>query len=366
VVRVQHVFKDFLPVRGGIEQHIADVTRSLAGFEFSVLTSSRSRERLVEAVDEVEVVRCPEWARWLFAPVVPGWFRELRHSRAELLHFHVPNPFAEMAFLASGTTVPMVASYYAEVARHPWLARLYGPAQARFLARARAIVASSPVLADAPALRAHRDRVVIVPFGVEPDEWPATPERETALRSRHTGPLVVFLGRLVWYKGVDVLTRAMASVDATLLVVGGGPERPRLERLARRSGLGARVRFMGEVGDDDRAAYYRVADVFVLPSVSRAETFGIAMLEAMSVGTPAICTEVGTGTSWVNRAGESGLVVSPGDPRALAGAIRLVLADEGLRRQLGTGARHRARRHFSKQAMLKGLADLYLSHGGSG
>jgi rhamnosyl/mannosyltransferase len=364
-MRVLHVFKDFFPpTRGGVEQHVADICRSLPGFEFAVLTSARSRQRNVDDVDGVRVVRSPEYARPCSTPVTPGWWRDLRGDDADLLHLHLPNPFAEMAVLAGGRATPMVASYYAEMMRSPALARRYGPIQDRFLQRAERIVVSSPVLAmTASALRPYRDRVVVIPFGADPDEWP-TNERDTDdIRARHPGPIVLFLGRLVWYKGVEVLIEAMASVDATLVVAGDGPERSRLESLARRRNLAHRVRFVGEVTNSERASYYRAADVFVLPSVSRAETFGIAMLEAMSVATPVISTELGTGTSWVNRSGDTGIVVPPRDPGALAAAIALLLRDHDLREGLGAGAARRAHQHFSKAAMLWALADLYATSG---
>jgi glycosyltransferase involved in cell wall biosynthesis len=364
-VRVLHVFKDFFPpTRGGVEQHVADICRSMPGFEFAVLTSARGRRRNVDHVDGVRVVRAPEYARPCSTPVTPGWWRDLRGDDADLLHLHLPNPFAEMAVLAGGRTTPMVASYYAEMMRSPALARRYGPIQDRFLQRAERIVVSSPVLAmTAAALRPYRDRVVVIPFGVDPDEWPTNDRDTEAIRARHPGPIVLFLGRLVWYKGVDVLIEAMASVDATLVVAGDGPERSRLESLARGRNLAHKVRFVGEVTNTQRASYHRAADVFVLPSVSRAETFGIAMLEAMSLATPVISTHLGTGTSWVNRSGETGLVVPPRDPRALATAVTLLLDDHDLRLRLGAGAAGRARHRFSKAAMLEALAELYGSFG---
>ena len=119
------------------------------------------------------------------------------------------------------------------------------------------------------------------------------------------------------------------------------------------------VRFVGNVTDAERSAYQRAAEVFVLPSVSRAESFGIAMLEAMSYGTPAVSTEVGTATSWVNRHGETGLVVPPRDAAALTDAIETLLGDDGLRFELGAAAAQRARRDFSKRVMLDRLAGVY-------
>jgi glycosyltransferase involved in cell wall biosynthesis len=150
----------------------------------------------------------------------------------------------------------------------------------------------------------------------------------------------------------------MRTVDANLVVVGDGPERSRLMRLAEELAPG-RVAFVGAVADQERAAYYRAADVAVMPSVSPAEAFAIALLEAMVCGTPVVSTELGTGTSWLNQHRETGLVVPPRDPGALANALTLLLADRDLHRELGAGARRRSETHFSKRAMLRGLNEIY-------
>jgi rhamnosyl/mannosyltransferase len=366
-VRILHVFKDaYPPTVGGIEMHVHDVTQSLDGFESTVLTSSRSARRRVDHVGAVRIVRAPELGRLASTPLTPSWRREIRSAGADLLHVHMPNPGAELALLTLGADAAMVATFHADVTDRSVPTRAYGRLQQRFLARAAAVVAASPMLAASPPLTAHRGRVVVVPYGVDAAEWPAPDEDVARLRARHPGPLVLFLGRLVHYKGLDVLVDAMRSVDATLFVVGEGPQRSRLQRQVARSGLGRRVVLEGLVANERRATYYRAADVFVLPSTSGAEAFGMAMLEAMALGTPAVCTEVGTGTSWVNRHGATGLVVPPGDARSLAEAIRRLLRDEPLRRDLAAGAADRARRQFSKAAMLDALGDLYREAGSPG
>ena len=359
-MRVLHAFKDaYPPTRGGVELHVDEVARSLDGFSFSVLTSSRSRARTVREHQGVRIVEAPEACRVRSAPVTPSWRGELRHSDADLFHFHMPNPVGELALLASGATTPLVASYHADPVRAPGLAHLYAPLQQRFLARADQIVVGSPMLADTPALSPHRDRVRVIPYGFDPGRWQPTDAEVAIVRRRHRAPLVLFLGRLVWYKGVDVLIDAMRTVEGTLLVVGDGPKRAELEAQARRIGLSSRVAFIGEVSDHERAAYYRAADVFVVPSTSRAEAFCLALLEAMAYGTPAISTEVGTATSWVNVAGETGLVVPPADARAVSDALSWLLADEQRRRALGEAAAARAGAHFTSRAMLEALAEVY-------
>lgn len=309
----------------------------------------------------VRFVETAERCRVSSAPVTWSWPRELRDSDADIFHFHMPNPVGELALLASSVTTPVVASYHADPVRSPRLAHLYSPLQQRFLARADRILVASPMLAATPPLRHHRDRVHVVPYGFDPGRWQPSAAEVEEVRRRHPGPLVLFVGRLVWYKGVDVLLEAMRSVDATLVVAGDGPKRAELETQVHRAGLGSRVSFVGTLSDNQRAAYYRAADVFVVPSTSRAEAFCLALLEAMAYGTPAVSTEVGTATSWVNVSGRTGVVVPPGDARALAGAVTDLLADEPRRRQLGEAAAARARSRFPLQAMVDRLADVYLS-----
>lgn len=361
-MRVLHAFKDaYPPTRGGVELHVHEITRSLEGFSFSVLTSSRSRERRVHDRQGVRFVETPEQCRVSSAPVTWSWRRELRDSDADLFHFHMPNPVGELALLASSVTTPVVASYHADPVRSPGLAHVYSPLQQRFLTRADRILVASPMLADTAPLRPHRDRVSVVPYGFDPARWQPSAEEVDALRRRHPGPIVLFVGRLVWYKGLDVLLEAMRSVDATLVVAGDGPKRAELEAQAHRSGLGPRAAFVGPLSDHERAAYYRAADVFAVPSTSRAEAFCLALLEAMAYGTPAVSTEVGTATSWVNVSGQTGVVVPPGDTSALATALNELLADDARRRELGEAAAARAHSRFPLQAMVDRLSAVYLS-----
>ena len=130
-------------------------------------------------------------------------------------------------------------------------------------------------------------------------------------------------------------------------------------RLAGILGLSSRVYFFGDVAEEELPLYYAAADLFVLPSVSRAEALGLVLVEAMASGLPVVSTELGTGTSFVNVDGETGLVVPPGDAEALAAAIRTLLANDEMRQRMGAAARERARREFSAQAMAARILDLY-------
>ena len=126
--------------------------------------------------------------------------------------------------------------------------------------------------------------------------WKRPSQRAGEIRREANQPIVLFVGRLVPYKGVDVLLEALKGLDAVALIVGEGPLRARLEEQARELGVcRVSVRFLGAVDDDELAALYRACNIFVLPSVTRQEAFGVVQLEAMAAGKPVVSTDLGTG-----------------------------------------------------------------------
>ena len=135
------------------------------------------------------------------------------------------------------------------------------------------------------------------------------------------------MGRLRYYKGLDTLIRALPQIPARLVVAGIGPMEAEWKALAAELGVAGRISWLGEVSDDDLPALYHAADLFVLPASHKSEAFGLVQVEAMAAGLPVVCTELGTGTSYVNLHGVTGLVVSPRDPDGLAAAINALLAD---------------------------------------
>jgi glycosyltransferase involved in cell wall biosynthesis len=365
-MRVLHVFKNYYPpTRGGVEQWVNDVVHSIEGIEFSVLTASTDRRLHIEDDNGIQVVRAPALVRASTAPIVPGWASWMRKLQPDVIHMSMPSPTGELAFLASRTRVPMIASYHGDVVRGGPIPAAYDRFAARFLRRANAIVVGSERLAETTtALRGHADRVVVIPYGVDVEVYrdrpPLADEIRRKLPGSRTGPLAVLLGRLVHYKGADVAIDAMRDprlADATLLIVGNGPLRASLE--SRAAGLD-RVVFVGEVADDERAAYYHAADVFVFPGTNRGESYGISQVEAMATGTPSISTELGTGTSWVNQHERTGLVVAPRDPRALADAMVELFGDPVKRGAMGAAAQRRVAERLSRRRMLDDLRTLYV------
>jgi rhamnosyl/mannosyltransferase len=177
--------------------------------------------------------------------------------------------------------------------------------------------------------------------------------------------VLLFVGWLRYYKGLDYLLDAMRHIDATLLVVGDGPMAEAWRELARNWGLQERVHFVGQVPDEELPAYYGAADLFVLPASHRSEAFGVVQLEAMAAGKPVVSTDLGTGTSFVNQDGMTGFVVAPRDAPALAGAINRLLEDPERRRSMGEAGRRRVLEHFTIGQMVDGVIGVYEEIDGS-
>ncbi len=130
-------------------------------------------------------------------------------------------------------------------------------------------------------------------------------------------------------------------------------------RLARDLGLSDRVKFVGFIPDPLLVAYFKTCDVFCMPSVERAEQFGLVQLEAMYCGKPVVATRLGTGVEFVTLDGETGLLVPPKDPHALADALRTLLGNPALRMRLGTAGQRRVEEVFSVKQMVDKTVDVY-------
>jgi len=226
------------------------------------------------------------------------------------------------------------------------------------------IAVSNPVyIQDSPFLRAHAARCRVIHFGIDLRRFDAPVDDAVVAQWRAQYPgkgIVLFVGRLRHYKGVDVLISALQRLpDARALVVGVGPMEQTWRRQAQTQGVADRVTFLGELSDAELVALYHAASIFVLPSTNRAETLGIVQLEAMACGLPLVCTELGTGTSYVNQNGQTGWVVPPDDADALAAALRKLLENPAQRAAMGAAGRERVLRHFSVQAMLEQTLALY-------
>ena len=363
-MRILHIYKDYHPVFGGIENHLKWLAEAQAarGHEVTVLvTNPEGLKTTVQEENGVQVIRVARIATVASTPISLSLPLLLRRQQPDVVHLHFPYPWGEISqwFLRRGQATVM--TYHSDVVRQAGFLHLYGPVLRRILRQMdRILPTSQPYIQSSPWLRSVASKCTVVPLGIDVDRFSKPrPNMVQTIRQRYPGPILLFVGRLRYYKGLPYLLRAMQQVQATLLVVGTGPESQNLERLNSELGITDKVQFLGDVSNETLPAYYQAADIFVLPSSQRSEAFGIVLLEAMAAGTPLISTELGTGTSWVNQDGVTGLVVPPRDENALASAINKLLGDNELRLKMGQNAQKRARQEFDLPVLVDRVMAVY-------
>jgi len=361
---------------GGVERHASLLCKGLAsrGVEVVNLVSTLPGRQATDQVvkDGYRLIQAKSYGfvvSTAMAPSLPWKALQLHHQRPfDIFHFHLPDPLTHLASALLPRSVPRVITWHSDIIKQKRLLSIYLPLLRREIVRADALVSgteahftsSTQIPADVPANKKH-----VIPYGLdyEPLELNAyTSKLRENLRQRGGGrPILFALGRHVYYKGFDVLIKAMQNVNALLYLGGMGPLAEQHKAQAATLGLGDRIVFCGRIAEVDLPAYFHACDLFCLPSVEQSEAFGLVQLEAMACGKPVIASQLNNGVNVVNLDGVTGAAVPPLNAMALADTINKLLDDSTLRLQLGRQARRRALDCYSLDSMTLQTLQLYRS-----
>jgi glycosyltransferase involved in cell wall biosynthesis len=351
-MRILHLAKYYWPRSGGMERVVQDLAEGAAalGHEVSVVAVESRIGGRVGGRQRSTVTRVFSFGALGSEEIAPGYLTAARR-RADVIHLHHPHPLADVASLLRSRRTPLVVTQHQD-SRKPGSGML---ARAVLRRSAAIVVPSRAHLALSAELQGFENKIEVIPFGIDETRWAEVPRR-----ALDAPPKALFIGRLVKFKGLDVLLRALERVpDLRLDIVGAGPEGPRLKTLTQALALADRVRFYGEYPDDDLPRRMAEADFLVLPSVTVDEMFGLVVLEAMAAARPVITSAVPTGVREVNVPGETGLEVPVHDVRSLAEALDSMARDPFQREKMGEAGRARVEKLFTRQLMAERHAALY-------
>ena len=303
------------------------------------------------------------------APSMPLIARRLhREHRFDIVHLHFPDPLGQLTAMTLPRSIKRVVSWHSDIIKQRTALAVYRPFLNAFVRDADAIIGATPQhFSSSQQMAPGKPRQLrkVIPYGFDPDAlgWTDAARRTRATLELQRGcrPTIFTVGRHVYYKGFDVLIRAMRAVDAVLWIGGRGPLTENLQRAAQEAGVSDRVRFPGFIPDAELIAYYDACDVFCMPSTERAEQFGLVQLEAMHCGKPVVATRLGTGVEYVTLDDVTGLLVEPGSEQALGQALSRLLGDPHLRARLGEAGRRRVAEEFSVAQMVEKTVALYRS-----
>ncbi|WP_426935405.1 glycosyltransferase family 4 protein [Pseudomonas fulva] len=367
MIKVLHFFKTYYPdSMGGIEQVIFQIAEGTQahGIEPEVLyLSSRGAARNEPVANHIthRAKLDLHVASTGFSLSAFKDFAELAR-KADIVHFHFPWPYMDLVHFATRLNKPTVVSYHSDIVKQKWLLKLYQPLMNRFFSSVDRIVASSPnYAAHSPVLTQFKDKVSIIPYGLDRSTYPkASAEKLAYWRQRLGERFFLFVGALRYYKGLDYLLEAARISGLPVVIMGGGFLEQQLRQQASDAGL-SQVQFLGGLPDEDKVALLELCYAFTFPSHLRSESFGISLLEAAMYGKPLISCEMGSGTTFINLADQTGLVVPPRDAPALAQAMQQLWDDPAQAQAMGAAAQQRFENVFTASAMANAYAELYRS-----
>lgn len=359
-MRILHFFKTYVPDNfGGIERVIWQIAEGCAaqGIRSDVLSLSAAKQAENPTVVGHHFAHKAHLDLYVASTGLSiSGFRAFANlaRQADIVHYHFPWPYMDLAHLLVRHGKPTVVTYHSDIVRQKLLLQFYKPLMHSFLNRVDRIVATSPnYVESSPVLARYRAKTSVIPIGLYQQDA-VDPALVEQWRSRVGRGFFLFVGALRYYKGLSFLIEAARISGLPVVVVGEGEMRAELEA----AGL-ANVALVGSVDDANRAALLQLCHAFVFPSHLRSEAFGVALLEAARAGRALISCEIGTGTSYVNKDGETGIVIPPADGVALAGAMTRLHRDGALAQRMGQAARERFCNIFSEQPMVNGYIGLY-------
>jgi rhamnosyl/mannosyltransferase len=364
-MRVLHFYKTAFPdSMGGTEQVINQIARGAnkLGVKTDVLSLTPDRVPRTIEIDGYLAHRARldmQIASTGFA--MSAFLRfALLAKKADVIHYHFPWPFMDLVHFATMVKKPTVVTYHSDIIRQKHLLKVYRPLKWKFLGDVSRIVATSPnYLATSDVLARYKHKVSVIPIGLDKATYPVpSPDKLTYWRDRLGLKFFLFVGVIRYYKGLHILMEAAQGTDYPIVIVGAGPIEKELKAQAANLGL-RNIDFLGHLPDEDKVALLTLCYGVLFPSHLRSEAFGISLLEGAMYGKPMISSEIGTGTTFINIADETGLVVPPSDPIAMRQAMRYLWEHPEHAADMGRRAEARYWEYFTAEQMVGEYVTLY-------
>ncbi len=359
-MKILLVNKLYYPHIGGIETVVRDIAEGLndrADIQILVCQSEKSKTS-DEIINGVKIKRCSSIGTYFSMPVSFSFISNFRKmsKEADIIHIHMPFPLADVSYLLSGYKGKLILSWHSDIVKQKKLMKFYKPFMYRLLERADSIIVATQGHIDGSEyLKPFAEKCRIIPYGIDIKKY-GIYNKNMLECSDKSSKKAIFIGRLVYYKGVDILISAFENIKGCeLFIVGTG----KLEsELKSRSNVD-KIHFLGSLSDEDMKSALNECDMFILPSCEKSEAFGIVQMEAMIYGKPVINTNLPTGVPYVSVDKQTGITVPVNDVKSLEKAIQNLTDNDELREKYGRNAYERVRQNFSMDKMLDAIFELY-------
>lgn len=336
MAKITHIFKTYFPqTAGGLEEAIRQcgTVAVTHGFEVEVV-SVGSGDYVRRTSDGITGRFYKKTIDYLSNPFSLSFARSFKSicRNTDLLHFHFPWPTAELLVLSGPVRCPAIVTFHCDIHKATFLKPFYQPFIRRYLSKMDKIcVTSRSLVQSTPCLAPFKDRIEEIPLFLNTGRFNGLPAPDQKIRDlvARLDKYALFAGVLRWYKGLDVLLDASKRIACDIVIVGKGDRYAHLKSRIASEHLD-NVHLIGFQSDANLKHLIEKSRMVVLPSISGAEAFGQILLEGLYFSKPLVSTELGTGTSFVNRNNRTGFVVCPSSAAALAGAMNQIFENDDL------------------------------------
>lgn len=362
-MKVLHVFKTYYPYsKGGIEKAIFELVAGMLQHKVvsNVLAFADKYEVIDNGASRIFFFKkTAEFASTPFSIAALWKFKKIAASH-DIIHYHFPYPFADIMHFFSRIKKPYLVTYHADIVKQKTLRKLYRPLARLFLKRADSIIATSPnYLQSSRLLSQFKNKTEVIPLGIHEK---ACQSHMTAAKdwTREFGqkPFFLFVGALRYYKGLHILIDAASGAPYPVVILGAGSIEQTLKQQVKANHV-TNVHFVGALDHGDKVALLKRCRALVFPSHLRSEAFGLSLVEGAMFSKALISSEIGTGTSYINLNGKTGIVIPPNDRGALRQAMDKLWEDRKLAEEMGKNAYQRYQKLFTADRMVLSYLEKY-------
>lgn len=365
---ILHISKYYYPDLGGIETIAKSMADGLTDYRNIVVCFATDGRDSTTTINGVTVYRVKVNFSLMHQDVAFGYFATLRKLIKEYtpqyIQVHCPNPYLyPLVLKAIDKDTKLILHWHSDILSKGFMYQFIKPFESRILKRADKILATSPnyVHPSSPIYQ-YREKTDIVPNGIIATDFDlkeGDDERISQLKEKYgKKPIVLFVGRHISYKGIDLLIKAEKHIknDCQIIIAGTGPLTEELKHQANSE----RIAFTGRLSADELRYYAYASEVFAFPSNTKAEAFGVALAEAMYCRcVPVVFHLEGSGVNWVSLKNQTGIEVPLGNVSDFAAGIDTLLSNNQLRNKYAEACRQRVKTMFTAEMAVKKMSEIY-------
>lgn len=368
-MKILQLGKFYPPNIGGIETVMFDITELLntKNIKCDVLCSNDTYKYSEEIINNYTVYRTKTFGKYFSTSITPQMIWKLKEivNNYDIIHVHLPDPMASLAlFFINPRKQKIVLHWHSDIIKQKFLLKLYEPLQNWLMKKSDVIIATTPkYMQESKYLQKHKNKCVSIPIGIDSDRLQYIDEEINSLKKIYNKKHIIFsLGRLAYYKGFKYLIESAKylSDDFIILIGGNGELKSELEDFIKKERLENKVKLLGRIEDNKLGNYYKLCDIFCLPSIIKSEAFGVVQIEAMSFGKPIVATSIeGSGVDWVNKHKISGVNVEVKNAKSLAIAFETIMVDNETYDFYSKNAIDRFNTYFKRENMVDKIIKVY-------